>query len=88
MGFGFENVGIRVMISYVGKEANDFRRGSPEKTERNAEIVALRGLGKSFRQLAVQFGVDPSRIVQIVKRANASPTSEFFARPNSLTKLR
>lgn len=67
------------MISYVGKEHHNWRRGSPEKTKRNAEIVELYLSGKSYRHIAMTYEIDHSRVVQIVKRSGATAKSEFFA---------
>ena len=58
------------MINYVGKEKIDWRRGSPEKINRNAAVIELYLLGNSYRRIGSFFGVHYSRIWQIVKRFN------------------
>jgi Mor family transcriptional regulator len=56
------------VISYVGKEAKDWKRGSPEKRERNDKIVQQHFSGKSYREIAKKFRVHHSRVAQIVRR--------------------
>lgn len=66
------------MIAYVGKEVYSGKpRGSPEKAKRNASIMRMRHRGKSYQQIADRFGIDKSRVAQIVKRLQVRWTAEL-----------
>ena len=52
------------------KEKNDWKRGLPEKTKRNARLVKMRrDKDLSYAKLGEKFGISPKRAEQIVKRA-------------------
>jgi hypothetical protein len=51
----------------------DYRKQQAANAKRRAEIVRLHkdGKGKSYTQLAAQFGISPARIGQIIKAERA-----------------
>ncbi len=44
--------------------------------QRNREIVALKDCGQSYSNIAIQFGISPSRVMQIYKREKQHIISE------------